>query len=117
MPGAAAVAPVLVVAAALWGAGLSLFLQSRMTTRRKIAWSCFLVLIGLCVGVVLPLRDIWNKFLWMMAVLPLIAAADVFVFRSTRGLTYWIRACGFEVGTVFALAAAVRYALDVVGAR
>jgi hypothetical protein len=108
---------VLVVSAALWGAGLWLFVRADMTKRWKVAWSGFLVLIGVCVGVVLPLHDVWNRFLWVMAVLPLIAAADVLLFRATRGLTYWIRACGFEVVTVFAVATAARYALDFVGVR
>lgn len=112
MPGALVVSSVLAVSVALWGAGLSLFLRADMTTRRKVAWSGFLVLVGIWVGAVLPLPQVWTKFLWIMAILPLIAVADVFLFRSRRGLTYWIRACGFEVMTVFAIATAARYALD-----
>ena len=113
---AGAVSGVLVVSAALWAAGLRLFVRSGMTQQRMAAWCSFLLLIGVCIGVLLPLRDVWHKFLWVMAILPAIAAADVFLFRSSRGLTYWIRACGFEVVTVFAVAAAARYALDAVGA-
>jgi hypothetical protein len=103
---------VLVLAAALWGAGLWLFVRADMTRRWKIVWTCSLLCIGVGVGLLLPARDVWSKFLWVMALLPAIAAADVLLFRSRRGMTYWIRACGFEVVTVFAAAAIARYALD-----
>ena len=112
MPHGAAVPAILIVSAALWAAGLRLFVRSSLGRRWKVAWTAVLLLIGVCIGVVLPLQDVWKKFLWVMAVLPVIAAADVFLFRSSRGLTYWIRACGFEAVTVFAVAAAARYALD-----
>ncbi|TMQ70046.1 MAG: hypothetical protein E6K81_13500 [Candidatus Eisenbacteria bacterium] len=52
----------------------------------------------------LPLGQLWSKFLLLLAILPLLAAADVWLLRSGRGFTFWVRACGFEVGTVFAAA-------------
>lgn len=106
------ISSVLVFATALWVAGLWLFVRADMTTRRKVVWTCALLLIGIGLGVVLPAHDVWIKFLWVMALLPVIAAADVTLFRSRRGMTYWIRACGFEVVTVFAAATVARYALD-----
>ncbi len=109
------VAPLLVVAATLWTAGLRLFVRAEMTRRRKLCWCCFLVLVGVIVAVVLPLVQIWTKFLLVLVLLPVVALADVFLFRSGRGLGYWIRACGFEVGTVFAVAAIARLALDAAG--
>lgn len=111
------VAALLVVAAALWVAGLQLFIRADLTKRWKLGWSCFLIFVGIGIGVALPLGEVGSKFLLIMAVLPVIAAADVFLFRSRRGLSYWIRACGFEVGTVFAVAAAARYGLDFLGVR
>lgn len=111
------VAALLVVAAALWVAGLQLFVRAALTKRWKLSWSCFLIFVGIGIGVALPLGEVGSKFLLIMAVLPVIAAADVFLFRSRRGLSYWIRACGFEVGTVFAVAAAARYGLDFLGVR
>ncbi len=113
------VVPVVIAAAALWAAGLWLFLRAGMPARRKFAWICVLVVVGVFAGIVLPLHDLWTKFLWVMAIVPVVAAADVLLLRA-RGITYWIRACGFEVVTTFAVAAASRYLLGllhVVGPR
>ncbi len=109
------VGPLLVVAAAFWVAGLRLFVRADMTRRWKLGWCGFLVLIGVAIGVVLPLGQLWRKFLLIMVLLPVIAVADVYLLRTRRGLSYWIRACGFEVGTVFAVAAAARVGLDAAG--
>jgi hypothetical protein len=99
----------------LWLSGLRLFLRTDLSRRRKIGWSAFLVLVGVGVGAVLPLEQVWSKFLWLLAILPVLGAADVFLLRSGRGLSFWIRACGFEVCTVFAAAAGARYLLDLAG--
>ena len=109
------IAAVLVVAATLWVAGMRLFVQSGLTKRRKLIWSCLLIVVGIGIGLVLPLRELWSKFLLVMIVLPVIAVTDVFLLRSRRGLSYWIRACGFEVCTVFAVAAATRVGFDFAG--
>ncbi len=114
------VVPVLVVAAALWSAGLWLFVRAGMPTRRKLTWIGVLVVVGVFAGVVLPLYQLWTKFLWVMAIVPVVAAADVLLLRAARGVTYWVRACGFEVVTTFAVAAATRYVLGflhVIGRR
>ena len=48
-------------AGALWFAGLRLFLQSDLSRTRKVGWTAFLVLVGIGIGVVLPLTQVWNK--------------------------------------------------------
>ncbi len=100
-------------AAGLWAAGLQLFLRAGLSTPRKIGWVSFLVATGACIGGVLPMADLMSRAAWLAAILPALACADVLLFRSARGFNYWIRACGFEVVTVFATAGAARYALDV----
>ncbi len=120
MPSVWVVLPVLGVAAALWSAGLWLFLHAGMTARRKVSWVGVLAVVGVFAGIVLPLPDLWTKFLWVMAIVPVVAVVDVFLVRASRGLTYWIRACGFEVVTTFAVATATRFALGflrVIGPR
>mgnify|MGYP001558774424 CR=1 FL=1 len=113
------IGPALLVfgAAALWMAGLRLFLRADLSRRRKLGWACFLILVGIGIAVALPLDQVWSKFLLVLAILPLLGAADVFLLRSGRGLSYWVRACGFEVGTVFAAAGVARYLFDTVGVR
>jgi len=100
------------IAAALWAAGLRQFVRAPLSTRRKVVWSGLLVVIGAGVGTVLPASQLWSKFLLVFALLPLVTAADVFLFRANKSLGYWIQACGFEVVTVFAAASLTRYALD-----
>ena len=102
-------------AGVLWVAGLRLFLQSNLSRRRKAGWTAFLALVGVGIGIVLPLGDMWRKFVLLMVILPVLGTADVLLLASRRGLSFWIRACGFEVCTVFALAAAARFVLDLVG--
>ncbi len=106
---------VLVASAALWVAGLQLFLRSHLSRARKTGWSAFLILVGIGIGLLLPLDQIWRKFLVLALGLPILAAADVYLFRSERGLSFWIRACGFEVCSVFGIAACSRYVLELVG--
>jgi hypothetical protein len=81
-----------------------------------VGWTALLVLAGLGIGVVLPLSQVWGKFLWSIVILPVLGLADVWLLRSGRGPSFWIRACGFEVCTVFGAAAAARYLLDLAGA-
>lgn len=107
----------LVGAAMLWFAGLRLFVQSDLSRTRKVGWTTFLVLVGIGIGVVLPLSQVWRKFLLLIVILPGLGLADVLLLRSGRGLSFWIRACGFEVCTVFGVAAAARLLLNMAGAR
>ena len=107
---------ILLAASVLWVTGLRIFLRSGLSRRRKTTWSAFLVLVGLGIGVVLPLRQVWNKFLLVLAILPVLVAVDVLLLGSRRGWSFWIRACGFEVCTVFAVAGGVRLVLDLAGA-
>lgn len=100
----------------LWLAGMRLFLQTDLSRWRKLGWTAFLLLVGIGIGVALPLSQVWNKFLWLIVILPALGLADVWLLRFGRGLSYWIRACGFEVCTVFVAAAAARYLLDLMGA-
>jgi hypothetical protein len=102
-------------AAVVWFAGLRLFLQSELSRRRKVLWTAFLVLVGLAIGVILPSSQLWNKFLLLVVILPLLGFSDVVLFRSKRGLLFWIRACGFEICTVFGAAGLSRFGLDVMG--
>jgi hypothetical protein len=103
-------------AGAVWFAGLRLFLQSELSRARKVAWTAFLILVGVGIGVVLPLSQVRAKFFLLIVILPVLGLADVLLLRSGRGLSFWIRACGFEVSTVFGVAAASRFLLDQMGA-
>lgn len=103
-------------AGVVWFAGLRLFLESSLSQKRKAIWTVFLVLVGVGIGAVLPLNHVWNKFLLMIVILPVLGLADVWLMRSGRGLSFWIRACGFEVCTVFGMAAVARVVLDQIGA-
>jgi hypothetical protein len=102
-------------AAVLWFAGLRLFLQSGLSRSRKVGWAGFLLLVGIGIGVVLPLSQLWNKFFLLILILPALGLLDVWLLRSGRGLSFWIRACGFEVCTVFGTAAVMRFFLDLAG--
>jgi hypothetical protein len=81
----------------LWFAGLQLILQSGLSRRRKIGWAGFLLLVGIATGVLLPLSQLWSKFSLLILILPALGLFDVLLLRSGRGLSFWIRACGFEV--------------------
>ena len=107
---------ILVGAGVVWFAGLRLFLQSDLSRRRKVGWTAFLFLVGIGIGVVLPLSQVWSKFFLLIVILPVLGLADVLLLRSGRGLSFWIRACGFEICTVFGAAAAARFLLDLAGA-
>lgn len=105
----------LVGSGALWFAGLRLFVRSGLSRRRKVAWSVFLLLVGVGVGFVFPLTQVWSKFLLALTILPVLAVADVWLLRSGRGFSFWVRACGFEVCTVFAAAGVARSLFDIAG--
>jgi hypothetical protein len=101
----------------VWFAGLRLFLRSDLSRTRKVGWTACLLLVGIGIGVVLPLSQVWRKFCLLIVILPMLGLGDVLLLRSRRGLSFWIRACGFEVCTVFGAAAATRFALDLAGAE
>ncbi|MEX1185976.1 MAG: hypothetical protein WEA80_05245 [Gemmatimonadaceae bacterium] len=96
--------------------GLRLFLRSDLSRRKKVAWTVFLLLAGFGIGLLLPLAELWSKFLVLVVILPALGLADVWLLRSGRSLSFWIRACGFEVCTVFGTAAATRLLLDLAAA-
>ena len=106
---------ILVGAGMVWFAGLRLFLKSGLSGRKKVGWTAFLFLVGIAIGVVLPLSQVWSKFLLLIVILPVLGLADVLLLRSGRGLSFWIRACGFEVCTVFGAAISARLLLDLAG--
>jgi hypothetical protein len=74
---------------------------------RKIVWSLFLVAVGVAIGVLLPPRGIRDRFLILLAALPVLAWIDIHLAKSNRTFQFWFRACAFEVCTVFAAAAGV----------
>jgi hypothetical protein len=106
---------IMVGASILWVAGLRLFLSSDLTRTRKMRWTAILVFTGIGIGVMLPLGQVWSKFLVVLLIIPALALADVALLRARRGVTFWVRACGFEVVTVFAVAVTVRLLLDLAG--
>ena len=107
---------IIAAAGVLWFTGLRLLLQSDLSRTRKIGWTVFLVVIGIAIGVVLPASEVWRKFWLLVLLLPVLGLADVWLLRSGRGVSFWIRACGFEVGTVFGAAAVTRVLMDLVRA-
>ncbi len=107
---------IVAVAGVLWLAVLRLLLNSDLSRARKVGWSALLAVVGIGVGIVLPLDQLWDKFRVLIVVLPLLGLADVLLFRTGRGLSFWVRACGFEICTVFGVAAGTRLLLNLVGA-
>lgn len=101
----------------LWASGLWLFLHSGLSRRRKALWIIVLVAVGAAIGFVLPFHIICTKFVLILVILPVAAVVDLWLARSDRRYFYWLRACAFEVGTVFATAAIVRYILDLLNIR
>jgi hypothetical protein len=106
---------IFMAAAVLWIAGLRLFLRSSLTTRRKLIWSGVLLVVGAAVGLILPHDAIFRRFVLLIAALPILAAVDLFILRSGRTFSFWVRACGFEICTVFAAAFVARWILDYAG--
>lgn len=70
---------------------------------------------GGLIGLLLPGAQVWNKFLILLALLPFLGASDILLLRSRRPLSFWIRACGFELGTVFGMAGITRLLCDRMG--
>lgn len=101
----------------LWLSGVRLFVNSALTRRRKITWSIALVTVGLAIGFLVPLASIRNKCLLLIAVLPLLAVVDIKLARSNRSFFFWLRACAFEVCTVFGSAALTRLVLGAIWNR
>ena len=95
----------------LWVSGVWLFARSGLTRRRKILWALFLLGVGAAVGWFLPLASIRNRFLVLLALLPALALVDIKLAKSNRTFLFWLRACSFEICTVFASAALTRLAL------
>lgn len=106
---------VFMAAGVLWIAGLRLFLRSSLTTRRKLIWSAVLLVVGAAIGSILPHDAFFRRFALLIAALPILAAVDLFVLRSGRTFSFWLRACGFEVCTVFAAAFVARWIFDYAG--
>jgi hypothetical protein len=107
----AAWAAFLVIGTLLWLAGIRLFLNSKISRRKKILWPLFLVSLGLGIGSLLPLASIRNKCLLLFAVLPALAVVDIKLARSNRTFSFWLQACAFEVYTVFATTVITRVVL------
>jgi len=106
---------VVIVGAALWLTGLRLFLRAELSGRRKLAWSACLVGVGVVIGLLLSRTQVWEKFLILLALLPALGAADTLLLKTRRGFSFWVRACGFELGTVFGVAALTRLLCDAAG--
>lgn len=92
----------------LWASGILLFARSNLSPAKKVGWTAFLVAAGVAIGFFLPLVSIRNRFLLLIAALPILALADVRLARSNRSFRFWFRACAFEVCTVFGSAAVTR---------
>ncbi len=101
-----------VVGPVLWAAGLVLFVRSPLSSTRKALWLLLLIAVGLFMGAMLSFASIRDKFVFVLVLLPLLAFADVKLIRSDRGFLFWLRACGFEICTVFAVAATARHAFN-----
>jgi hypothetical protein len=48
----------------------------------------------------------------VLVLLPILGIADVLLLRARRGWLFWIRACVFEVGTVFGAEGLTRVVCD-----
>jgi hypothetical protein len=102
----------LAVLCVLWVSGVLLFVRASLTRRRKAVWTLLLVTVGIAVGIVLPLRTIQNRFLFLVLLLPVLAVIDIKIARSNRSFLFWFRACSFEISTVFLAATVTRGALE-----
>jgi hypothetical protein len=108
---------VLAAGAALWLAGLRLFLRAGLSRARRLVWSAGLIAVGGLIGLLLSGSQLEQRFGTVLVLLPVLAAVDVRLLRSGRGLSFWIRACGFELGTVFGVAGLTRLLCDQAGLR
>lgn len=96
------------VGTVLWVSGVLLFRKSKLSPAKKAVWAAFLVGLGAAIGSFLPLVSIRNRFLLVLALLPILALLDVRLARSNRSFSFWFRACAFEICTVFGSAAITR---------
>lgn len=96
----------------LWASGIRLFLRSPLSRPRKVGWTLLLITTGAVIGGLLSLPQIRNRFLVLLVTLPILAVADVQLARSNRSFSFWLRACAFEICTVFATAATARFTID-----
>jgi hypothetical protein len=96
----------------LWVLGLQLFLRSGLSAQHRVIWTAVLVLAGAAIGMLLPAASIRHKFILLLLGLPLLAALDLVFLRPARTLSFWLRACGYEVCTVFGVAGLTRLLLD-----
>jgi hypothetical protein len=101
-----------VVGILLWPLGLAVFLRSELSGRRKIIWTGVLITVGLAIGALLPAPSIVRKFIAMIIALPVFAVVDLAFLKPRRTLSFWIRACGYEVCTVFGVAWVARALID-----
>lgn len=85
-----------------------------MSPAKKTVWATLLVGLGAAIGSFLPLVSIRNRFLLLLAVLPILALLDVRLARSNRSFAFWFRACAFEICTVFGSAAITRALLHAI---
>ncbi len=92
----------------LWASGVVLFVRSSLSRLQKTGWTLFLVLVGVAIGYMLPLPGIRNRFLVLVVGLPILAVIDVKLAKSSHRLSFWFRACSYEICTVFGTAAATR---------
>lgn len=106
---------VVIAAGVLWLVGLRLFLGTTLSGRRKMTWTACLLGTGGAIGVLLTGPQVWQRFLILFLLVPVLGVIDIALLRARRGLSFWIRACGFEVGTVFGMAAGTRLLCDAVG--
>jgi hypothetical protein len=99
----------------LWALGLRLFLRSQLSSRHKIVWTAFLLVVGLGIGLLLGIPSIRGKFLFLLVAIPVLAAADLLFLKPARTFSFWLRACGYEVCTVFGMAGFTRLLLNAAG--
>jgi hypothetical protein len=98
----------------LWASGVFLFARSNLSPAKKVGWTTFLVAAGVAIGFFLPLVSIRNRFVLLIAALPILALIDVRLARSNRSYQFWFRACAFEICTVFGSAAVTRAVIGAV---
>ena len=103
------------VGAILWVLGLQLYLRAEYSPRDKFIWTGVLIIVGIAIGLLLPAPSIRGKFILLLLALPILAAVDLLFLRPARTLSFWVRACGYEVCTVFGVAGLTRLLLNAIG--
>jgi hypothetical protein len=113
MPVALQLLPV-AIGGILWVLGLQLYLRAEYSLRDKFIWTGVLILVGVTIGLLLPAPSIRGKFILLLLTLPIVAAVDLVFLRPARTLSFWLRACGYEVCTVFGVAGLTRLILGAI---